>query len=322
MSSFIRLKSVLHSAGQAEEDIGQKFGSRLRISGHNRSNYRLLIDGIQAESMSVSGVFTRWGERDDFIERSSHINIKLIGRGRFDVIADEGRYELKSGMGIVCSSERIAGYVTGEATEARTILIDDAVFRGVLTDHLGERAPIDWARANVFRMETRIGALVRSALFVIDENFDTDERCIYSETSLRLTRDALIVAIGECMARGRAALDEQLRLAGSKALARDAIDFVRASLDPLSIHDVATALGVGVRALQGAFRKHVGASPAFVLRMARLDGAHRDLESGLTATAHDAARKWGFSNAGRFSSEYYERIGEFPSETIARRLSG
>lgn len=322
MSSFVRLKSVLHSAEQAEEDIWQKFGAKLRISGHQRSGYRLLIDGIQAPGMSISSVFSRWGEIDEIDRSGSTINIKLIARGRFDVVADDGRYALKTGTGIACRSDQIAGYVSGEATETRTILIDEAVFRAVLAAHLGEGAHVDWARPNVFRMDTHVGALVRAAMFVIDENFDADEGCIYSATSLKLTRDALIVSIGECMARGASAIDEQLRLAGSKALARDAIDFIRAAGDPLSIHDVAAALGVGVRTLQGAFRKHVGAAPAFVLRMARLDGAHRDLASGLAATAYDAARKWGFSNAGRFASEYYERIGEFPSETIARRLSG
>lgn len=90
----------------------------------------------------------------------------------------------------------------------------------------------------------------------------------------------------------------------------------------MSIHDIATALGVGVRTLQIAFRKHVGASPAYVLRMGRLDGAHRDLVSGLAATAYDAAGKWGFSNAGRFAAEYRDRIGEYPSETIRRRIFG
>lgn len=66
----------------------------------------------------------------------------------------------------------------------------------------------------------------------------------------------------------------------------------------------------------------MGASPAYVLRMGRLDGAHRDLVSGLAATAYDAAGKWGFGNAGRFAAEYRDRIGEYPSETIRRRIFG
>lgn len=108
-------------------------------------------------------------------------------------------------------------------------------------------------------------------------------------------------------------------LTASKDLVLRGVDIIRTQERPLSIHDLAEQLGISVRLLQAGFRKHVGTPPHQLLRRARLEGAHRDLESGATPTITDAARKWGFSNTGRFAGEYFGIVGEYPSETIRRR---
>ncbi|MDQ0390356.1 helix-turn-helix domain-containing protein [Labrys monachus] len=96
------------------------------------------------------------------------------------------------------------------------------------------------------------------------------------------------------------------------------MDIIRIQNTPLTIHDLAEMLGISVRILQAGFRKHAGSPPPHLSRLARLEGAHRDLASGVTPTIADAARKWGFSNAGRFAGEYFKVVGEFPSDTIRR----
>ncbi len=100
---------------------------------------------------------------------------------------------------------------------------------------------------------------------------------------------------------------------------RQAEEFMLAHLDrPIDLDDVARSSGVSTRALQKGFRDFRDTTPMNFLRDARLDHAHRDLQSaapGLTVT--DVALRWGFSHFGRFAQVYRGRYGCSPSETLA-----
>lgn len=90
--------------------------------------------------------------------------------------------------------------------------------------------------------------------------------------------------------------------------------------EPLTVEDVAEAVGVSVRALQDGFRRFVDTTPMCHLRDVRLRRVHAELltaEPG-SATVTDVATRWGFLHAGRFSVLYRERFGEKPSTTLHR----
>lgn len=95
--------------------------------------------------------------------------------------------------------------------------------------------------------------------------------------------------------------------------------------DPVTIADIAAAAGTGVRSLQITFRREVGLTPMEYLRDARLATARTELTTGIDAASGEpptvaaVALRWGFSNAGRFSSAYRRRFGEYPSDTLRRR---
>lgn len=87
----------------------------------------------------------------------------------------------------------------------------------------------------------------------------------------------------------------------------------------LRVEDVALAAGVGVRALEAAFRRHWRTTPSAHLRDLRLDAAHQLLSTpdrDLTVT--DAAVATGFRHLGRFAQSYARRFGELPSRTLRR----
>jgi AraC-like DNA-binding protein len=87
---------------------------------------------------------------------------------------------------------------------------------------------------------------------------------------------------------------------------------------PITQAQVAEAAGVGVRALQLAFRKHLDTTPQRYLRRVRLAHAHHDLrvaDPGRTTVA-DVAARWGFLHAGRFSRYHHEEFGSWPSTTL------
>jgi AraC-like DNA-binding protein len=86
----------------------------------------------------------------------------------------------------------------------------------------------------------------------------------------------------------------------------------------ISVADIAAAAHVTVRAVQLAFRRHLGATPLDYLRQVRLGHAHRDLlaadpgRQSVTAIAY----RWGFTNPSRFAQYYRRAYGVSPSRTL------
>ncbi|GAA4200749.1 AraC family transcriptional regulator [Microbispora amethystogenes] len=88
--------------------------------------------------------------------------------------------------------------------------------------------------------------------------------------------------------------------------------------EPLTVEDIAEAVGVSARALQEGFRRHLEKTPMGYLREVRLERAHAELavRGPETATVTDVAYRWGFTHLGRFSLAYRQRFGESPSRTL------
>jgi AraC-like DNA-binding protein len=86
----------------------------------------------------------------------------------------------------------------------------------------------------------------------------------------------------------------------------------------IAVADIAAAAYVSVRAVQLAFRRHLGTTPMAYLRRVRLDRAHRDLlgaDPAVTTVGQIAAR-WGFSDHSRFTAAYGQEYGHPPSSTL------
>lgn len=94
---------------------------------------------------------------------------------------------------------------------------------------------------------------------------------------------------------------------------RRALDYIDAHLDqPLTVVDIARAASLGVRALNDAFRRQLGTTPARHVRALRLDAARLDLASDAAASVTSVAMRWQFSNPGLFSRYYRQRFGCLP----------
>jgi AraC-like DNA-binding protein len=88
---------------------------------------------------------------------------------------------------------------------------------------------------------------------------------------------------------------------------------------PVTLTEIADAVGLSPRALQEAFRRHLDTTPMAYLRRARLERAHRDLRTADPAgatTVAAIARRWGYTNPGRFSVDYRAAYGQPPSHTL------
>lgn len=87
---------------------------------------------------------------------------------------------------------------------------------------------------------------------------------------------------------------------------------------PICMADLRRATGVSVRTLQRCFKQCFGVTITTYLKGVRLDAAYRDLiaahpsRESVTAIALGN----GCSHLGRFSSQFRERFGQLPSETL------
>jgi AraC-like DNA-binding protein len=103
---------------------------------------------------------------------------------------------------------------------------------------------------------------------------------------------------------------------------RRALAFIEANPQrDIGIGAIAAAARVSPRAVEAAFRRHLGVTPIAYLRRVRLDHAHQELSEasgadGLTVT--EVSYRWGFSSPSRFSEYYRRAFGHPPSETLDR----
>lgn len=87
---------------------------------------------------------------------------------------------------------------------------------------------------------------------------------------------------------------------------------------PWTTPAMARAAGVGVRAIQKAFARHLDIAPQAYLRQIRLARVRADLLAAdpTTTTVRQIATRWGFTELGRLASTYRARYGEPPSDTL------
>lgn len=106
---------------------------------------------------------------------------------------------------------------------------------------------------------------------------------------------------------------------------RRAYQFILANLQrrDLSVQHVAESIGVSERALQLAFRAHIGLSPSAVIRQCRMERIRGDLTEGAAihgATTLAVAKRWGVGSRSALSSAYQNAFGESPRETVCEPL--
>lgn len=91
--------------------------------------------------------------------------------------------------------------------------------------------------------------------------------------------------------------------------------------EPISLADVATEIGVGLRSLERSFKAARGCTLRDFLRAERLDLARRRLLAATPGTTvTQVLHASGFGHPGEFSRAYCLRFGERPSETLRRAL--
>lgn len=85
----------------------------------------------------------------------------------------------------------------------------------------------------------------------------------------------------------------------------------------LSIKHVAAHIDVTERALQMAFRKHLGMTPAELIRHHRMQGIRKDLTEGAgSGSVLKTAARWGMANRSTLAHGYRQVFSETPTATL------
>jgi AraC-like DNA-binding protein len=88
----------------------------------------------------------------------------------------------------------------------------------------------------------------------------------------------------------------------------------------LSVREVASHVGVTERAIQAAFKNHLGLSPSELIRRQRMERIRDDLldDDAPIARVLDVANKWGVCHRSTLINGYRRVFQEAPSETMGR----
>jgi AraC-like DNA-binding protein len=277
------------SIGQCALHRGSTSALRYRVSQSDEFHFVILQNG----AVRFSG--ERRGEEAATAQRTGLL-LGPSAAGRCGVAGDS------SGISMITTERAIRLFAERLLGDGRPVELLPA---GVTSLDLAEPVAATLAR-NVVGVFHELQALGRSGLSKLAmANFD--------EILLGL-------AVISASPSVRAVVRDAPRPSGSGSVRR-AREYIHAhAADPISFSDLASRIGVGLRALQLAFRRELGCSPREYLITCRLEVARGRLMSPSEgATVTQIALECGFTDLAFFARKYREQFGERPSETLRRR---
>ncbi|MGV7218499.1 helix-turn-helix transcriptional regulator [Bradyrhizobium sp. UFLA05-112] len=204
-----------------------------------------------------------------------------------------------------------------------TLRFEASTVARILRDMFGGALLTSLDLALTFDLETNLGQALWSITSALVSGMRDEQLPLRSPKAMALlTESALRLIFAEAPHRLAGKLSAREGIPASPQISH-AIDYMRANLHlPITMSDVAGAVGISSRALQTGFRRSHQTSPVHYLRRVRLDAVHTELSSPENKLpVSEVALKWGFAHMGRFAAQYRRTFGVFPSET-ARRAGG
>lgn len=323
---------------EAQALLGQLFGTRLQVAATEGTDWVLSLDGVDTGRFSsvrtglpahLQYVVGGRGEGEDFV-------IVAVSGGR---VAFDRQQPGRRGRRVdrylpgdvfvgnqpqALSTARTEHVLARTVTLPRQVVAEAAALAGCARGPGGASRP---AAVPVFTTMTSSGPEAtrrwRWTTRYVDDML-TDPVVTGSPMLLaglgRLLAQTALSVFPNTLTRTSTAQDR--RDAHPQSLRR-AIAFVEANPDvDITTADIARAAFVSPRAVQVAFRRHLGTTPQAHLRRVRLEQAHRQLQDAVPAgpgalgtTVAQVAARWGFTPS-RFTEHYRAVYGVLPSQTL------
>ena len=201
------------------------------------------------------------------------------------------------------------------------IAVDQAAFIAHCQALTGSGAAVPTRRA-ILRPTWFAAARLRQLHAKICDLAATTPTIISHREAARALENDVLHALVNCLA-GDAIGDQPLRIRRHLEII-DAFERVVALRlrEPLTVAEISAEIGVPDRTLRACCTEVLGMSPSRYLRLRRLNLVRAALEQSQPApgTISEVAKRYGFSQLGRFATSYRETFGEAPSATLSRYL--
>jgi AraC family ethanolamine operon transcriptional activator len=189
-----------------------------------------------------------------------------------------------------------------------------------ITDRIGEAAVADAARQrHILPCDPTASRHIRACVEAVHGTFQRNEHLLDDHRLVDAAVSGLLDSVGTLLIgahpEGGPSTPRKRYLA-----CRRALHLADELANPISVPELAKAVGVSRRVLERGFQETVGVSPQRYLRWSRMNRLHRELRAAHSpgATVTRLAQCWGFTELGRMAGEYRQLFGELPSETLDR----
>ncbi|MDP3602762.1 MAG: AraC family transcriptional regulator [Bosea sp. (in: a-proteobacteria)] len=253
------------------------------------------------------------GATDDLTVRIVAAGGSLFSAGRQTLAAVPGR-------GLVLNTGLCESAEYGRGSVHTTFTLPGEEVARILQAAFERPAPGQLDIAGTFDVAAPEGATIVAMMSAIEAGLSGDAPLASAPQAARLLRDALVMLVLARFPHRYASWFERTAAPAPWQIRR-AVAFIDAHRDgPLTVQEVADAVGIGLRSLQEGFRKHKHVSPHDYIKQVRLAAVRAELlEPGSTRSIEAIARHWGFVNRGHFALDYRNAFGEQPSQTRRRR---
>jgi AraC-like DNA-binding protein len=246
------------------------------------------------------------------------IGVCLPVRGEIRIACNSDKALVSGPSGLVAASDQpvFVEYLTDDC-QMETVLFEQSAMEAELGSILG--MPISKALRFESRLKVAgVPAFSRALRVLHNELASQGGLAAMATMSARLGR---LLMAGLLVSQPHNYTEELTTpggLRGPRPI-RNALEFIESNAAAIeTVVDIASAVGLSVRALDNGFKRYVGTPPMRYLRQVRMNRAHEELARAdpHVTTATSVARKWGFGHYGRFARDYKRRYGRNPAETL------
>jgi AraC-like DNA-binding protein len=236
----------------------------------------------------------------------------LIWRGIETTGVDGLAYRLSAGTQLLTSDQDARVNLWLNAREV------DHALEGMLGDRL--RTPLEF-KPGIDWTSGLAGSLRGQIEFLMHEMTRRDG-VVDNPLALASMTDLIVSLVLRGVPHNHMERLDNRRAGAVPAYIRRAEDFMRANAGaPIRMVHVADAAGCSVRTLGAVFRHFRDTTPLAALHAFRLDHVRAELSRGpACGSIAEVARRYGFTNPGRFITAYRRRFREAPAETARRGL--
>ncbi|KQV71358.1 hypothetical protein ASC64_04790 [Nocardioides sp. Root122] len=302
----------------AREWLDTAYGTSFRLGGrlgtvrHHRADH----GAIAFDHLTIDARFTI-----DSDPVPALVVVDLL-HGSSEYTRDHVTDRLRDGDSVVLSGWEMPFTGSSDALEVRdTVFTAEALtsaVEDVVPDHPGEHLTF----TSYVPHSPAAGARWRATVDLLSTGFPGAEAPLARSHASRLLGHTLLhtfannVVDPSAVPRGVDASD------ATPSTVRRALRFIEEHADEdVTVARLAQACGVTPRALQYAFRRHLGCTPMACLRRVRLDLVRQALRDGSALNVGEVAVRYGFFNPGRFAAGYRQAFHENPRDTLSRSHS-